>query len=132
MNGFKKHGLQLTGLIAIISLLLLASVTCKKEENLTQPKVETISVTQITATSAKVTTKVTDEGGSTVGGTGVCWGNSINPDLSNNVSNAGGGIGEFITILTSLHPNTLYHVRAFATNAVGTAYGNNLTFTTTN
>ena len=65
-----------------------------------------------------------------VTGTGVCWAKSINPDLSDNVSNVGQGIGEFISILTGLDSNTTYNVRAFATNKVGTTYGNNLTFTT--
>ena len=41
------------------------------------------------------------------------------------------GIGIFTSNLTSLEPGTTYYVRAYATNSVGTAYGNELSFTTT-
>jgi hypothetical protein len=34
------------------------------------------------------------------------------------------GIGLFVSQLTSLSSNTTYYVRAYATNAAGTAYGN--------
>ena len=32
--------------------------------------------------------------------------------------------------MTNLKPNTKYYVRAYATNSKGTAYGNELSFTT--
>ena len=117
-------------LIGLITLFFFSFTTCKKEENKTIPTVTIVSITGITSSSAKITTKVTDEGGSTVTGTGACWGKSSNPDLSNNVSNVGGGLGEFISILTNLDSNTTYYVRAFATNELGTAYSNSMTFTT--
>lgn len=119
-------------LIGFISLFILSSIACKKEknENKTLPTVAIVSITDITSSSAKITTSVTNEGGGTVSGTGVCWGISTNPDLSNNVSNVGAGLGNFISIPTNLDSNTTYNVRAFATNEVGTAYSNNTTFTT--
>lgn len=132
MNRFQNSAFQFSRLIGFILLLLIFSVSCKKEKNEALASVLTVSVTEITSSTAKVSIKVNADGGATVTGTGVCWGNSINPDLSNKVSNVGGGLGEFISILTGLQPNTIYHVRAFATNKVGTAYGNNLTFTSQN
>ena len=45
-------------------------------------------------------------------------------------TNDGTGTGVFTSNLTSLLPNTLYYVRAYATNSVGTAYGNQVSFTT--
>jgi len=36
----------------------------------------------------------------------------------------------FTSMLTALLPNTTYHCRAYATNAIGTRYGENITFTT--
>lgn len=117
---------------AFVLIFLLSSIACKKEknENKTIPTVVIVSITDITSSSAKIITKVTHEGGGTVSGTGICWGNSINPDLSNNVSNVGAGLGEFISIPTHLDSNTIYNVRAFATNEVGTAYSSNMSFTT--
>jgi hypothetical protein len=127
---FQKNVFIFSRFIAFSSLFLFALISCKKTKNETIPSVETVSVTDITSTTAKVNTSVTSDGGVTVTGTGVCWGNSINPDLSNNVSNVGAGTGAFISILTGLQPNTTYHVRAFATNNIGTAYGADLTFAT--
>ncbi|MES2395997.1 MAG: hypothetical protein V4549_08345 [Bacteroidota bacterium] len=126
----KKYVLQSIKLIGLISLFLFSLIACKKEKNKTIPTVTIVSITDITSSSAKITTKVTGEGGGTVSGTGICLGHSINPDLSNNVSNVGAGLGEFISIPTHLDSNTTYNVRAFATNEVGTAYSNNMTFTT--
>ncbi|MEI6696236.1 MAG: hypothetical protein WCO13_09215 [Bacteroidota bacterium] len=130
MISIQKSALQFRRLIGFISLFLLLSVACKKEKTENIPKVLTVSVTEITSNTAKVSIKVTADGGATVTGTGVCWGISLNPDLTNNVSNVGGGLGDFIAILNTLQLNTIYHVRAFATNNAGTAYGADLSFTT--
>jgi hypothetical protein len=40
------------------------------------------------------------------------------------------GAGSFTSSITGLSPGTIYHVRAYATNSVGTAYGSDLSFTT--
>ncbi len=42
----------------------------------------------------------------------------------------GNGTGTFTSNLTNLLPNTTYFVRAYATNSVGTAYGNQVSFST--
>lgn len=127
----KTHGLfrfcRIAGFILTFLLILSA---CKKEEKDTIPSVLTVSVSEITSHTAKVITRVTADGGSTVTGAGVCWAKTINPDFSENVSNVGQGTGEFISILTGLEPNITYYVRAFATNMKGTAFGENLNFTT--
>ncbi len=109
---------------------MLTAVACQKEKAEIPPTVSTVSITDVTARTAKIVIRVTDEGGTQVTGAGVCWAKTANPSLTNNVSNVGQGLGEFIAILTNLDTNTTYYVRAFATNSVGTNYGNNLTFTT--
>jgi hypothetical protein len=123
--------------ISIISLVfytifLFALISCKKDkdENKTLPTVVIVTITNITKSSAKITTKVTDEGGGTVTSTGICWGISANPDFTNNVSNVGAELGEFVSIPNNLDSNKTYNVRAFATNEIGTAYSSNATFTT--
>ncbi|MCX6294109.1 MAG: fibronectin type III domain-containing protein [Sphingobacteriales bacterium] len=47
-------------------------------------------------------------------------------------TNDGNGTGIFISNLTGLIANTTYYVRAYATNANGTSYGNEVSFTTLN
>lgn len=121
-------------LFCIIASFLLLSLTgltgCEKENKVTLATVELVSITERTSNTAKIITKVTNEGNGVVTGTGVCWGEFLNPDLSDNVSNVGAGKGTFTSVLTGLKNNTTYHVRAFATNEKGTVYSRDYSFTT--
>ena len=94
------------------------------------PTVTTDDATNITKTTATSGGNVTSNGGDTVTARGVCWNTSGNPTLANSYTTDGGGTGEFISNLTGLIPDILYHVRAYATNSAGTAYGNEITFET--
>ena len=87
------------------------------------------SITDVTATSGG---NVTNAGGGNVTARGVCWSTSHNPTISNGKTTDGTGTGSFTSSLTGLTPNTLYYVRAYATNAAGTAYGTEVSFTTIN
>lgn len=73
---------------------------------------------------------VTTDGGSEVTARGVCWSTVADPTTANNKTTNGSGTGSFSSAMTGLTANTTYHVRAYATNAVGTAYGTDRTFTT--
>ena len=42
------------------------------------------------------------------------------------------GIGAFTSSMTGLSPSTTYYVRAYAVNVAGTAYGDEVTFTSLN
>jgi len=95
------------------------------------PTVTTSSVGSITNTSASCGGVVTASGGSTVIARGVCWGTSTNPTTSGSHTTDGSGTGTFTSSLTGLILATTYYVRAFAINSVGTAYGNERSFTTT-
>ena len=92
------------------------------------PVLVTTAVTAITGTTATSGGTVTSDGGEPVTSRGVVWGTS--PGSSTYSATTGSGIGAFSTNLTSLSAATTYYVRAFATNSVGTAYGNELNFTT--
>ncbi len=92
--------------------------------------VTTAAVLSITATSAVSGGNVTSDGGYTVTARGVCWGTSANPTISGNHTTDGSGTGTFTSNITGLSANTQYHVRSYATNSVGTFYGDDLTFTT--
>jgi gliding motility-associated-like protein len=74
---------------------------------------------------------ITDNGGVPVTQRGVCWnttGTPTYPGISN--TNDGTGTGSFSSFLINLSPSTTYFVRAYAVNSVGTAYGNEVSFTT--
>ncbi|RLD58489.1 MAG: hypothetical protein DRJ05_07930, partial [Bacteroidetes bacterium] len=55
---------------------------------------------------------------------------NANPTLSDSQVQVGSGTGFFSTAITGLNPDTEYFLRAYATNSEGTAYGNELSFTT--
>ncbi len=92
--------------------------------------VTTAAALSITGTSAVSGGNVTSDGGYAVTARGVCWGTSANPTISGNHTTDGSGTGTFSSTITGLSANTQYHVRSYATNSVGTFYGDDLTFTT--
>lgn len=94
------------------------------------PTVSTTAVSAITYNSATSGGNVTATGGQTVTARGVCWSTSANPTIADAHTTDGSGLGTFTSALTALNYNTLYHVRAYATSANGTGYGNEVTFTT--
>jgi len=105
------------------------SVRCIKGD----PSLST--VTTDTAASISETTaisggNITSDGGSTVTARGVCWNTSPDPTTSDNKTVDGSGFGNFVSNLSGLTSGTTYYLRAYATNNVGTAYGNQVSFTT--
>jgi len=96
----------------------------------TLPTVTTAEVTGITQTAATGGGNVTNDGGATVTACGICWNTSQNPTIANSHTTDGTGTGTFTSSMTGLTPNTTYYVKAYATNSVGTAYGDEMAFTT--
>jgi hypothetical protein len=97
------------------------------------PTLTTSSIASITATSASGGGDVSSINGSSLTHKGVCWSISSNPTLANSHTDdiaSGTGVGSFSSSITGLSASTLYYVRAYATNASGTAYGDEKTFTT--
>ncbi|MDY0102309.1 MAG: BspA family leucine-rich repeat surface protein [Lentimicrobium sp.] len=94
--------------------------------------VSTFAPSAITATTATSGGEVIADGGSPVTARGVVWSTSNNPTIFNNtgLTSDGTGLGAFNSSITGLTGNTTYYIRAYATNANGTAYGTNLQFTT--
>ena len=85
------------------------------------------SLTNISATSGG---NITDDGGANITTRGVCYSINTNPTTADNITNDGNGMGSFTSNLSGLTTSTTYYVRAYATNSAGTAYGNELSFTT--
>jgi len=97
----------------------------------TIPTVTTTPAGSITDNSALSGGNVTDDGGKSVTARGVVWSNSTKPDISLTTKTIdGSGKGTFTSQLSNLLPNTTYYLRAYATNSIGTAYGNEIEFTT--
>ena len=115
-----------------LSLLLVALAmiltSCKPEAE--KPTVVTKTVGEVTETTAKVVGQVTADGGAEVTERGVCWNTSGQPTVSDTYTMDGSNIGTYTSNMTNLEHNTTYYVRAYATNEVGTAYGEERTFKT--
>lgn len=95
----------------------------------TLPTVVTNGVSAISTFTAAGGGEVTRDGGDRVTARGICWGTTTGPTIAGNRTTDSSGIGLFVSAITNLNPGTLYYVRAYATNSVGTAYGNEISFT---
>ena len=96
----------------------------------TIPTVTTNSITNIAANSATGGGNVTSDGGATVTERGICYATTANPTTANSKIVVGSGTGTYTATMSGLTPSTTYYVRAFATNANGTGYGAQESFTT--
>ncbi len=84
----------------------------------------------ITATSATCGGIISNNCGGNVTASGVCWATATGPIATGNHTTDGTSSGTFTSSITGLTPGTTYYVRAYATNSSGTAYGNEVNFTT--
>jgi uncharacterized protein (TIGR02145 family) len=106
------------------------SPDAKPKPTLTLPIVTTGAVTNVGQYTATSGGNVTSDGNSVVSGRGVCWSTSSQPTTGDAHTTDGAGTGQFTSNLVNLLPNTPYYLRAYATNAEGTAYGNAIQFQT--
>ena len=114
LTGTGCNSLNATGTITVVSTATLTST----------------AMSSIASTGASSGGNISSDGGATVSARGLVYSTSTSPTLSNTVLTIGSGTGSFSGTLTGLTPNTTYYVRAYATNSAGTAYGNEVYFTT--
>lgn len=103
----------------------------KTVQILAAPQVETVSYSDISTSPNSITLhgNLISTGGEATTVRGICWGTSANPTLSDNVATAtGSGTGEYSVTITPPSASTTYHYCAYATNSLGTVYGNDMTF----
>jgi uncharacterized protein (TIGR02145 family) len=99
----------------------------------TVPTLTSTTATNIISTGATSGGNIVSDGGAAISTRGVVWSTSQNPTIALTTKTTdGSGIGTFTSNLLGLNPNTQYYVRSYATNSLGTAYGNEISFTTTN
>jgi len=97
---------------------------------LTTPTLTTNAVYNISHITAMSGGNINDDGGSALFERGVCWSLNSTPTIADQTDPQGTAVGNFNALMSGLTPNTQYYVRAYAINAQGTGYGNELSFTT--
>ena len=97
----------------------------------TLPTVNTTNSSNVTPNTATSGGNVISDGGLPVTARGIVWSTFPNPTVSlSTITNNGSGLGLFSSSISGLILNTTYYVRAYATNNVGTGYGNEISFIT--
>ena len=99
------------------------SIRCVLGEGGNVPVVTTGRIRITGDSTATCEGAVTADGGDDVVARGICWNMYGSPTVSGSHTEEGVGLGSFTSMLTDLTPGTRYYVRAYATNATGTAYG---------
>ncbi len=94
------------------------------------PTVKTTPLTEVTADAATLGGEVQTDGRLAVTARGICYGTEQHPSVEGKHTTDGSGLGTFSTTLKNLEHNTVYFARAYATNRLGTAYGEQVKFTT--
>ncbi len=111
-------------------------LACTKDKKITPnlPSLSTLSTTAVSsieATTAIGGGEITNDGGSAVTERGICYSINVNPSTKDiKVPSNASGTGTFTVNLANLIASTTYYARAYAINSGGTAYGNEVQFTT--
>lgn len=118
----------------VYELIIFGTIlySCDTNDPAELSSVITTEVTEITKNTAKSGGNVMNDGGSPVTSRGVVWSTSEHPvtDKNDGVTKDGEGTGLFESSIRGLVPGTTYFVRAYAKNSAGTAYGDQISFTT--
>jgi len=96
----------------------------------TSSEINTLSVSNLTTSSATVSGTIISDGGSSITTRGFCWNTATNPTIENSKSTETGTLGNLSSAITGLSSGTTYYIRAYTTNNSGTTYGNEVSFTT--
>ncbi len=96
----------------------------------TLPEVTTDVPHNIGTNSATCGGNVISDGGAEIFERGICWNINPNPDIYDNKISSAADVGEFFCDFEGLLRNTGYYCRAYATNEMGTSYGDERAFKT--
>ncbi len=96
------------------------------------PRINTLSVSDVTTSSAIIRFELTYSGNPDPHQIGVCWNTSGDPTVLDDKTEEGPAesTGVYSSVMSGLSKEILYYVRAYAINDVDTTYGEVLSFTT--
>lgn len=111
-------------------LFLLTSCNPAVEMSLQMPVVTTVSIINVTSTTATCESSINYKGSDLIIARGVCWSTKPEPTIKNDTTLNGYGLGSFTSSVINLTAGSTYYVRSYATTANGTWYSNVLQVTT--
>lgn len=145
MNGIYTQTAQkkINGILENMKVVLVAASmaamavvfsACDDEEKPKMiPTVATGEVTEITTSSAVAGGEIVDNGNAEITESGLVYSSIVGePTIADDRIMLTTTTGSFTSLLEGLKSGTKYNVRAYATNSVGTGYGEIINFTTGN
>ena len=115
--------------ITTAGIIYGSTTTCFTTLASTAPVITTNPVNVLSSVAANSGGNISDSGGLKIDSSGVCWNTTGNPTVLDNITKDGNST-TYSSSMTGLLPCTKYYVRAYAANANGITYGNQLSFTT--
>jgi uncharacterized protein (TIGR02145 family) len=116
--------------VILVGLLSALVISCKKDAPKVIPTITVAAVTNLTTSSATSGGNISSDGNAAVTSRGVCWSINQNPTTADSKISSGTASGSFTSSITGLNAGYTYYLRAYATNAIGTAYSEQLSLTT--
>jgi uncharacterized protein (TIGR02145 family) len=93
------------------------------------PVLTTKAISSITGSTAVSGGYIKTNGGSAITAKGIVWSASTNPTIAlTTKTNDGVGSVDYKSSIIGLYPSKKYYVKSYATNGIGTAYGNEVEF----
>lgn len=140
-NGLGVYSSSITGLASNTTYFVRAYATTASGTSygnevtfstISGPVLTTKSITKITHSSATGGGDIVSDGDEPILGRGICWKNTSEPTIDDESTDEGTDLGSFESSMENLQSNTKYFVRAYVTNSLGTTYGEEVSFTTSN
>jgi hypothetical protein len=94
------------------------------------PQLTTKPITEISAMGGVSGGTISTAGNGTISERGICWSESPNPTIADYKTISPATTLSFVAAITRAKPNTTYYIKAYATNEIGTGYGDQKTFIT--
>ena len=120
------YALFFIGLFHVISIQ-----KAKSQHSICLPTITTSSPSSVGVDTVVIGGDISNDGGSSIVLRGICFSTTPNPNMGNQRTEDGSGIGSFNTIMRGLTSSMTYFARSYAKNSNGVvAYGNEVSFTT--
>ena len=106
------------------------SITFTDSVSLKLPIISTTAVSLVSYTTAQSGFIIKSIGGTSITEKGICWSTSENPTVNSTKIISAAFTSTSTVSMTNLTAGTKIYIRAYATNSGGTAYGEQISFTT--